>query len=354
MSSAPAALAAPVAPRRFGWIADVARVLAPFVVALLVGAIILWATGRDAIETYRLLARYSLGDWSAITDTLAAATPLMLTGLATAFAFRAGVFNVGVEGSLYLGGFAAAWAGFTFVHVGAIPLMAVALALAALGGAIVGFVPGLLKVLWGVDEVVSTLMFNFVVIGITSYLVNGPYLARGTANSMSPQIASQAELPSLSPPSQMTAGILIAAGTAILFWFVYARTTIGYELRTVGANRRFAAASGISLGRAILVAMIVSGLVGGLAGGVQILGVNHRFIDHFSPGYGFTGIAVALLGRNTAVGCVIAAIFFGALANGGSTVQLFTNIPLELISVLQGTVMILAVVQLGRRRARTG
>jgi general nucleoside transport system permease protein len=353
VSSAPATIAAPVASRRLTWAIDAARILAPFVAALLIGAIILWATGRDAIETYRLLARYSFGDWSAFANTLASATPVMLTGLATAFAFRAGVFNVGVEGSLYLGAFGAAWAAFTFVHVGGVPLIALALALAALGGAIVGLVPGLLKVLWGVDEVVSTLMFNFVVIGFTSYLVNGPYLALGTANSMSPQIASQAELPSLSPPSQMTAGLLIAGGVAVVFWFVYARTTVGYELRTAGANRRFAAASGISLARAIIVAMVVSGSIGGLAGGIQILGVNHRFIDHFSPGYGFTGIAVALLGRNTAVGCVLAAVFFGALANGGSTVQLFTNIPLELISVLQGTVMIFAVVQLGRRRART-
>jgi general nucleoside transport system permease protein len=350
----PAPLAPPLASRRVGWAADAARVFAPFAAAILVGAIILWATGRNAIETYRLLAHYSFGDWSAITNTLADATPLMLTGLATAFAFRAGVFNVGVEGSLYLGAFAAAWVGFTFVHVTSIPLIAAALALAAVAGALVALIPALLKVLWSVDEVVTTLMFNFVVIGLTSYLVNGPYLSIGTANSMSPLVANQAELPSLSPPSQMTAGILIAAGTALAFWFVYARTTIGYELRTVGANRRFATASGIRFGRAILVAMVVSGLIGGLAGGIQILGVNHRFIDHFSPGYGFTGIAVALLGRNTALGCVLAAIFFGALANGGSTVQLFTNIPLELISVLQGTVMIFAVIQLGRARGGRG
>ena len=346
--AAPATIAAHLPGRRFSWAGDVLRILAPFAAAILFGAIILWATGRDAIETYRLLIHYSLGDWTAITNTLAAATPLMLTGLATAFAFRAGVFNVGVEGSLYLGAFGAAWVGFTFVHAPSVPLIAAALALAAVGGAIVGLVPGLLKVLWSVDEVVTTLMLNFVVIGVTSYLVNGPYLATGTANSMSPVVADQANLPSLAPPSQMTAGILIAAGVAVAFWFVYARTTVGYELRTVGANRRFAAASGISLRRAVLIAMVVSGLIGGLAGGIQILGVNHRFIDHFSPGYGFTGIAVALLGRNSAVGCVLAAIFFGALANGGSTVQLFTNIPLELISILQGTVMIFAVIQIGR------
>src|SRR5439155_19753739 len=131
-----------------------------------------------------------------------------------------------------------------------------------------------------------------------------------------------------------------AVGATVLLWFVIARTTVGYELRTVGQNRRFAAASGISTARAIMLAFLVSGFVGGIAGGIQVLGVNHRFIDHFSPGYGFTGIAVALLGRNTALGCLLAALFFGALQNGGSTVQLFTNIPLELINVLQGTVMI--------------
>src|SRR5205823_7444640 len=128
---------------------------------------ILWATGRDAIDTYRLLVRYSFGDRDAIAATLAATTPVLLTGLATAFAFRAGVFNVGVEGSLYLGAFAAAWVGFTYTHVAGIPLMAAALALAAGAGALGALLPALLKVLWSVDEVVTTLMFNFIAISLT-------------------------------------------------------------------------------------------------------------------------------------------------------------------------------------------
>jgi simple sugar transport system permease protein len=345
--TAPAqALPRPTAGRAVG----AARVLLPFVSALALGAVVLWLSGRDAPHVYWLLAQHSLGDRTSLANTLAQTTPVLLTGLATAFAFRAGVFNIGVEGSLYLGAFAAAWVGFTFVHAAGPLLIAVALALAGLAGALVALGPALLKTWLDVDEVVTTLMFNFIAIGLTSYLVNGPYLAQGTANSMSPQVASQGSLALLAPPSQVTIGFLIALGATILFWLVFARTTIGYELRTVGQNRRFAAASGISTARVIMIAFLGSGLIGGIAGGIQILGINHRFIDHFSPGYGFIGIAVALLGRNTALGCLLAAFFFGALANGGATVQLFTNIPLELINVLQGTVMVFAVVELGRAR----
>jgi general nucleoside transport system permease protein len=349
---APATLAPELPIRPAGRALELLRALVPFAIAIAVGAVILWATGRDAVDTYHLLARSAFGGRDQLANTLAQATPVLLTGLATAFAFRAGVFNVGVEGSLYLGAFAAAWVGFTWLHGPGPLVIAAALALGCVGGLLGALPPALLKTLWGVDEVVTTLMFNFVAIGLTSYLVNGPFLAVGTANSMSPLVGDQASLPSLAPPSQMTVGLLIALAAAAVFWLVFARTTIGYELRMVGGNRRFAAASGIGLFRVVLVAMLVSGAVGGLAGGIQILGVNHRFIDHFSTGFGFTGIAVALLGRNTAVGCVLAAIFFGALANGGSTVQLFTNIPLELVNVLQGTVMIFAVVELGRAVGR--
>jgi general nucleoside transport system permease protein len=333
-----------------GSAAAVARILLPFLSALALGAVVLWLSGRDALHVYWLLAQHSLGDRTSLANTLAQTTPVLLTGLATAFAFRAGVFNIGVEGSLYLGAFAAAWLGFTFVHLAGPLLIAAALAFAGLAGALFALAPAVLKTRLDVDEVVTTLMFNFIAIGLTSYLVNGPYLATGTANSMSPLVANQGSLPILAAPSQLTIGILIALGTTILYWLVFARTTAGYELRTVGQTRRFAAASGISTARSIMIAFLGSGFIGGIAGGIQILGVNHRFIDHFSPGYGFTGIAVALLGRNTALGCLLAALFFGALANGGATVQLFTNIPLELINVLQGTVMIFAVVELGRAR----
>jgi general nucleoside transport system permease protein len=322
--------------------------LAPFVIALLVGGVVLAATGRDAFGVYRLLAQQAFGSRMALANTCVAATPLLFTGLATGVAFRAGAFNIGVEGSLYLGAFAAAWVGFTFTTLPAAPLVVAALLAAAAAGALWSLAPALLRAGLGVDEVVTTLMLNYVAILLTSFLVNQYFLAPGVANSMSPLVAEQAKLPSLMPPSQLTIGFPAALVAAALYHLLFRSSTAGYEWRMVGASPRFAAAAGIGLFGAIVASMLASGLLGGLAGGFQILGVNYRFIDRFSPGYGFTGIAVALLGRNTAAGIVLAALFFGALANGGAMIQLFSNVPLDLINLLQGVVMIFAVVDLGR------
>jgi ABC-type uncharacterized transport system permease subunit len=331
---------------RVGW------ATVPFAAALLVGALTLLLTGRDPIATYRLLLEQSFGSSIAIANTLTQATPVLFAGLATAVAFRAGVFNIGVEGCIYVGAFAAAWVGFSFVGAPGLLLIPAALLTAAVVGALWGFVPGYLRARWNVDEVVTTLMLNFVAIGVTSYLVNGPFLAVGTANSMSPLVAGEARLGSLMPPSQLSVGFVLALLVAALFWFVFRRTAIGYELDVTGANPRFAITSGISLLKVILLAMIVSGVIAGIAGAIQVLGVNGRFIDRFSPGFGFTGIAVALLGRNTAIGCVLAALFFGALSNGAAMMQLFSDIPLDLVNVLAGMVMIFAVVNFAGLRPR--
>lgn len=335
-----------------GMVTGATWALMPFVAALVGGALVLLVTGRDPVATYGLLLQQSLGSMQALANTLVQMTPVLFTGLATAFAFRAGVFNVGVEGALYVGAFAAAWVGFTLVGLPGPLLVIAALAFAAVVGAAWSFVPGFLRARWQVDEVVSTLMLNFVAIQLTSYLVNGPFLAVGTANSMSPLVAPEARLGSLAPPSQLSLGFPLALAVAVAFWFIFRRTTLGYQLNLVGSSSRFAATSGISLVRVIILAMVISGLVAGLAGAVQILGVNGRFIDHFSPGFGFTGIAVALLGRNTALGCVLAALFFGALSNGSAMMQLFSDIPLDLVNVLSGLVMILAVVNFAGLRPR--
>ncbi len=328
--------------------------LTPFALALAVGGLVLAATGRDALGTYRLLFEQAFGGPTQLANTLVAATPLLFTGLATALAFRAGVFNIGVEGSLYAGAFAAAWVGFTFTGLPGPLLIAAALAAAALAGALWGLPATLARAWVGVDEVVTTLMLNYVAILLTGYLVNERFLAPGVANSMSPLVADQARLQPLLARTQLTVAFLAAIAAATLYALLFRSTAVGYELRMAGLGPRFAAASGIGLAGVILLAMLASGLLAGIAGGFQVLGVNYRFVDRFSPGYGFTGIAVALLGRNTALGVVLAALFFGALANGGAMIQLFSDVPIDLINVLQGTVMILAVVQLRRfgRRPR--
>lgn len=330
------------------------RLALPFVAALVVGALLLALTGRDPLSAYDELLNEAVGGQSRIAATLTAATPLIFTGLATAIAFRAGVFNVGVEGSFYLGGLAAAWVGFAWVGLGGPLQLLVALAFGALVGGLWMVLPGWLRAHLQVDEVVTTLMLNFIAIGIAIWLVNGPLLAAGSANSATPMVVPEARLPRLMPPSTLNAGFLIGLA-ALVIYGVWLRLRVGgFENRLVGLNPRFARSVGIGVPTVILTAIVLSGVVSGLGGAGHALGVVGRFTEGFSPGYGFTGIAVALLGRNRPVGILIGALIFGALTAAGTTVQLFADIPLDLVQVLEGTVMMLAVVEAVRwtRRRR--
>ncbi|MFC3640935.1 ABC transporter permease [Aquibium oceanicum] len=335
---------------------SLAGALLPLLIAVLVAAVILALAGHNPFDVYRLLAIESFGGVKRVAATLAAATPLILTGLATAVAFRAGAFNVGVEGCVFVGGLAAAYVGFTFVGLPAAVLVPFALAASVVIGALWMLLPGVLKARLDVDEVVTTLMLNFIAISLTAYLVNGPLLAPGSANSATPMVDAAARLPKLMPPSTLNAGFLIAIALLVLYWLWDRSTASGFETRIAGLNARFAIASGIDVPMLIIKMMLLSGAIGGIAGGIHALGTVGRFVSGFSPGYGFTGIAVALLGRGSAVGILLAAILFGALATSGATIQLFSDVPIEIVNVLQGMVMIFAVARFGwifarRRRA---
>jgi general nucleoside transport system permease protein len=334
----------------------VLRVLFTLALALLAGALIMWVSGRDAINAYEVLFNSALGNQRAIANTLLAATPLIFTGLAIMLAFRAGIFNIGVEGSLYVGAFAAAWVGFTFTDLPQLLIIPFALGFAALIGGLWGAVPGYLKARLHVDEVVSTIMLNYVAILFTDYLVNGPFMVVGMANAMSQQIAPQAELPRLVERSQLNVGFLIALATFVVVLLLVRRFSLGYEIDVIGTNPIFARWVGMPARRIIVLVMFLSGLIGGLAGGVQALGVHYRFVSGFSPGYGFDGIVVALLGRNSPVGVLLAALFFGALRSGGSTMELFTRIPRDLIDILQALIIFFIAIDIGfswfKRRAQ--
>ncbi len=337
-------------PRR-DWTALV-DALAPFAVALIVGAILLAATGRNPFDVYGLMAREGFGGAGRLEATLTAATPILFTAIATAVSFRAGIFNVGVEGVFYLGGMAGAVVGFTLTSFPSPLLIVVELAAGALIGGLWLAAPALLRARLQVDEVVSTLMLNFIAANLTLYLVNGPFLAPGSANSATPMIVEAGWLPRIAPPSTLTLGFVIALILLALYALWDRLTPLGFEARLNGLNPRFSRAIGIDAPRLILKVMILSGAIGGLAGSAHALGVTHRFVVGFSPGYGWTGLAVALMGRNSAVGMLIGAIVFGALDSAGTTVQLFSDIPLEIVDVLQGVVTIFAVVRFGRLRGR--
>lgn len=333
--------------------ADVLPILsraAPFALALAIGAIVLIATGHEPISVYGLMASEAFGGERRIAATLTAATPLLLTGLAAAIAFRSGIFNVGVEGCFYLGGMVAAVLGFALAGWPPVLLIATALAGAAMVGGVWLIGPGLLRARLGVDEVVTTLMLNFIAIDLTSWLVNGPLLARGSANSATAPISAAAELPRLLPPTTLNLGFLISLTLVVLYGFWCRFTVGGFRSRLVGLNALFSRAVGIDVPATFLQMMVLSGLIGGLAGGIHGLGLVHRFVAGFSPGYGFTGIAIALLGRNSAIGIILAAVVFGALSSAGATMQLFSDVPIEIVEIMQGAVMIFAVAKFGPSR----
>jgi simple sugar transport system permease protein len=326
--------------------------LVPIAAAFVVGGVVLAVTGWDPLSVYRLMAREAFGSPARLESTLAAATPLLFCGLATALAFRGGVFNIGVDGCFVLGGLAAAWLGAALTGLPGWLLIPVCVGAGMLAGALWSVPPALLRVRLGVDEVVSTLMLNFVAAGVASWVVNALLLARGTANSASSPIAPQAELPVLG--GDLTLGFLVAIAFVAFYGAWSRRSAGGFELRMTGLNPAFAQASGIPVGRVVVRAMLWSGLIAGAGGAAHALGVVHRFVDGFSPGYGFTGIAIALLARNGALGVVLASVLFGALASAGATIQLFSDIPLDIVDVLQGTIMVLAAAQVVdlRRRIR--
>lgn len=321
------------------WAAEVVRFLLTFSAALAVGALVMVFTGRDALAAYRALFHVAFIGVQNIADTLLAATPLIFTGLATAVAFRGGVFNIGVEGALYLGAFAAAWIGFTFTRFASELIIPLAFLAAGVAGALFMLIPGALRAYLSVDEIVTTIMLNYVAIFFTSYLVNYPYTVPGLANAMSPKISAAATLPRLLPPSQLNLALPLALLLVLAIHLMMMRTTLGYELRAVGSNPIFARWSGIPVPWVIIKVMLLSGFIGGLAGAGQVLGVNYRFVDNFSPGYGFDGITIALLGRNTPLGSLLAALLLGALRSGGSTVELFMDIPKDLILILEASII---------------
>lgn len=322
------------------------QVILTLIVALMMGALVMKLSGKDAVEAYKALFTSALGSKTAVANTLLAATPLIFAGLGAAVAFRAGVFNVGVEGSIYMGAFAAAWVGFTFLELPGFLLIVLCFLAAAIAGGLWCYFPGVLKARLNVDEIVSTIMFNYVAILFTSYLVNFPFLVPGLANAMSAEVAPQALLARLSPPSQLNSSFILAVIVALIIAFLVRRMRLGYELRTVGDNPLFARWSGMPVPAVIEKVMFISGLLGGLAGAGQVLGVNYRFVARFSPGYAFTGLAIALLARNSPIGTLLGALLFGVLRSGSATMEIFTDVPRDLITVLEATVIFFAALEI--------
>lgn len=308
---------------------------------ILIGALIILMIGADPVVAYRALLSSSLGNAPALTNVLTRATPLLLSGLATAVAFRAGIFNLGGEGQIYLGAFAAAWVGFTFTNLPALLHLPLALAAAALAGLLGASIPGWIRVRYGVDEVISTLLLNSVFILFTNYLANGPFRDPARWSGTTPQIAKSAYLPALLPSSGMNIGILISVLLVILLAWIFTSTDIGYRWKMCGLNPRFAQYGGLDVRRDRLFAMLFSGLLAGLAGGMLVCGSQYRFWAQIGGGAGWDGILIALLAGNQPFGVLLAGLFFAVVKTGSLGMESASGVPSELTSLLLALLILL-------------
>ena len=329
--------------------------LAAVAASFLVGALVVAIIGENPLTVYGILFRGAFGSVDGLGLILFNACPLVFAGLAVAFAFRAGLFNIGGEGQLYVGSFLCAWAGIAFSRLPGFILIPILIIVAAAGGALWAFLPGYLKARFGAHEVINTIMMNFVAIGLTSYFVVNALREPGQMTPQTVEIAASGRLPRLAAGAHLLGiplpyanpvnlSILVALGAVWLAWFILHRTTLGYEIRAVGKNPKAAEYAGINVRRTLVLAMLISGAFAGLVATNEVMGFRHRFLDNFSSGLGFMGIAVALLGKNSPVGVLLAALLFGVLNTGALEVDIFTDVPRELIWVLQAVTIILVVV----------
>jgi simple sugar transport system permease protein len=310
-------------------------------IAFLVGAIVLLATGYSPIAAYGAVLTGSFGDLYAVGQTLTQATPIIFTAIAFLFSFKAGLFNIGGEGQLLIGGFLAAFVGISFTGLPIYIHLPFALLAGAAGGALWGFIPAILKAKLDAHEVITTMMLSYVALYVTSYMVNYPFKAPGWV-AETVQIAPSAELPRILQPTQLSGSIFIGLIVVGLTAYVFQRTILGYEIRAIGLNPAAARSNGINIQKGMILALVISGAIAGLGGAGEILGVHRRFIDGFSPGYGWDGLAVALIGGLNPFGTVLAAILVGALRSGGLVMNRVTGVPLDIVYILQALVVLFA------------
>jgi simple sugar transport system permease protein len=309
------------------------------VAALAVGGLLLALTGYDVVKAYGALWQGIFGNAVNIGEAFLRATPLILIGAGIAVAFRCGIWNIGAEGQFYMGAAAGAAVGLSAANVS--PWLAIPAALVAgfsAGGLWAGLA-GWLKVRLGLNEVVTTIMLNYIAIGFVGFLVTGPLQESIRANPQTDEIASSAVLARFWPPTRVNLGFPIAVTVAAVAALIVFRTPLGYAIRAVGHNPEAARHAGIDVPRQMLLAMLLSGGAAGLAGAIEVLGVTGRLFENLSPGYGFEGIAVALLVNNHPLGVVLSGLLFGALGAGSQLMQMTAKVPAPLTFVIQGLVI---------------
>ena len=335
------------------WFRGLIPVITLALTFVLTSGLIIWGKANP-FEAYYYFLIDPLSGRVSFREVLVKSTPLILTGIAVTVAFVSGYFNIGAEGQLYAGALAAAWLGTVLGGVST----PVAILLMVVGGFIAGLlwalIPALLRVYINVDEVVTTLLFNSIIIFMISAILNGPWRDPESGWPQSPEIAEVTRLPQLVDRSRLHFGFVLALFAVAVVWFILTKTSFGLKLRAVGLGKEGARFAGINVERTMLIAALTSGGIAGIAGYVEVAGIQYHLIGELSPGYGYTGIIIATMGGLNALGVGAAALFFGLVETGAQTVSRALGVPVYLGDVTQATMLlvILCMFLLQRYRIR--
>lgn len=323
----------------------------PVLLAFFIGGIIIVAIGENPIETYKIMIGKSLFDAKGITRTLQLAAPLLLSGIAIAICFKANIFNMGVEGQLVFGGFMAGIVGHYMMDMNPALHKAVCFAVGMACGMLFALIPALLRAYFHVDEMVVTLVLNYAMARVLEYLASVVFRDAGAGYVATPPIQDSAKL-FLLGTTKMTSFIFIALIVFVIMSFVMMKTKLGYTITALGKNPAFAEATGLRSRRTIIILMLISGAISGIAGTGWMMSEKTFYTLDFSgsPGLGWDGMLIALLGRHSPVGIFIAAIFYSALKTGSEKIGLYTSVPNEIVALIQGLIILFLAIQFFNER----
>ena len=306
--------------------------------AFALAAIAMLIAGVNPMDGFWALFVGSLGGRQQIAETLVQTVALLFPALGITLAFRAGLFNIGAEGQMIVGALATGALGAYIAGPGFFAVPALLLAGCIAGGAW-GAIAGWLRARFHASEIISTLMLNFVALSFANYMIAGP-LRTSQSSGETPVLPASSTLPLLIPDTRLSIALLIAVATALALRWMFARTVVGFELRAAGAAPEAARRSGVNMPRMTMLAMTLSGAIAGLGGATLVTGVLHRFNTQISPGYGYTAIAVALVGDLNPLWVCVAALGFGILESGGLAMQALADVPKDAIHIIEGSIVL--------------
>ncbi|WP_033164585.1 ABC transporter permease [Clostridium sp. KNHs205] len=318
------------------------QILVPVVsilISFLAGAILIAGIGGNPGEAFSFLLKGAFGTKANFGETIVKSVPLIFTGLAATFAYKCGVFNLGAEGQFAMGAVASIWVSTSLTGISGIPLLVISLIAGVLAGGLWGCIPGILKITRGLNEMIVSIMLNYIAILFMGYLYSSP-LREGSV----PQTAAvPVKLPRIMEGTRLHAGIIFAIVLALLLYYFLFHTAAGFKLRAVGLNQTAARYNGYSVKKIMLVSFIISGAIAGLGGSVELHGTQFRLMAGFGDGYGFDGVAIALIGQLNPIGTVLVAYLFAVLRTGATTMQAGSGMPTSVIDIIQALIIVFAV-----------